>query len=211
MRSLFWRPGSERVEVLEARRDPVDLAAMGVEIVEAVVGLVEERVELRKAGIDPLLADREQLRLGPIDGLLDLGGVLVADPGDPTGRADEVPEHRLALDDPRVLDGVDRGRRLVGQARQVAATADRLELIAPLERLRDRDDVDRLTALEQLENRRVDRAVRLAVEVRRAQELRDLDDRVAVDEDGAQHGLLGLETLRRQTVDHALPDHGGLA
>ena len=72
----------------------------------------------------------------------------------------------------------------------------------PLERLRDGDDVDRLAALEQLEDRGVDPAVRLAVEVGRPQELGDLDDRVAVDEDRAEHGLLGLEALRRQAVDH---------
>ena len=88
------------------------------------------------------------------------------------------------------------------EARQVGPAADRLELLAPLERLGDRDDVDRLAPLEQVEDRRVDRAVGLAVEVLGAQELGDLDDRVAVDEDRAEHRLLGLETLRRQAVDH---------
>ena len=97
------------------------------------------------------------------------------------------------------------------EARQVGPAADRLELVAPLERLRDRDDVDRLAPLEQLEDRLVDRAVRLAVEVRGAQELGDLDDRVTVDEDRAEHRLLGLETLRRQAIDHGHPrSDGGL-
>ena len=45
-------------------------------------------------------------------------------------------------------------------------------------------------------------AVRLPVEVLRAQELRDLDDRLAVDQDRAENRLLGLQTVRRQTVDH---------
>ena len=66
---------------------------------------------MAEARLDPLLADGEQLRLGPVDRLLDLGRVLVADAGDPPGGADQVPEDRLALDDPGVLDGVDRGRR----------------------------------------------------------------------------------------------------
>ena len=65
-------------------------------------------------------------------------------------------QDRLALDDPGVLRGVDGGRRLVREARQVGAAADRLELVLALERLGDGDDVDRLAALEQLEDGRVD-------------------------------------------------------
>ena len=121
--------GRERVEVGEAGPHAADLAAVGVEVVEPVVGVVEERLERAEPGVDPLLADGEQLRLGAVDRLLDLGRVLVADAGDPPGRPDQVAQDRLALDDPGVLGDVDRGRRLVGQARQVGATADRLELV----------------------------------------------------------------------------------
>jgi len=114
------------------------------------------------------------------------------------------PEHedRLALDDPRVLDGMDRGGRRVGQAREVGPSADAFELVAPLERLGHRDDVDRLAALEQLEDRLEDLAVRLPVEVRWPQELGHLDDRVTVDEDRAEHRLLGFEALGRQAINH---------
>ena len=122
--------GRQRIEVREAGPDAADLAAVGVQVVEPVVGLVEERLQRGwKPDVDPLLADREQLRLGPVDRLLDLGGILVADAGDPARRADQVPQDRLALDDPGVLDGVDRGGRLVREARQVGPAADRLELV----------------------------------------------------------------------------------
>ena len=99
----------QRVEVREAGPDAADLAAVGVEVVQPVVGVVEERLERAEPDVDPLLADREQLGLGAIDRLADLGGVLVADAGDPAGRPDEVAEHGLALDDPGVLRR--RGRR----------------------------------------------------------------------------------------------------
>ncbi len=92
---------------------------------------------------------------------------------------------------------MDGGRGRVRQAREVGSSADRLEFIAPFQRLRHGDDVDRLAPFEELDHRRVDRRVRLAVEVRRSKELGHLDDRVTVDQDGAEHGLLGLETLRR--------------
>ena len=175
-------PGREGVEVGEPGPHAADLAAVGVQVIEPVVGVVEQRLERAEAGIDALLADREELRLGAIDGLLDLGRILVADPGDAARGADQVAQDRLALDDPGVLLDVDRGRRLVRQARQVGATADGLELVLALERFRDRDDVDRLAALEQVQDGRVDPRVRLTIEVGRPQELGDLDDRVAVDQ-----------------------------
>ena len=121
--------GRQRVEVREAGPDAADLAAVGVQVVEPVVGVVEQRLERAEPDVDALLADREQLGLGAVDRLLDLGRVLVADPGDPAGRADQVAQDRLALDDPGVLGGVDGGRRLVREARQVGAAADRLELV----------------------------------------------------------------------------------
>ena len=196
-------PRGERVQVGEAGPDAADLATVGVEVVEPVVGVVEQRLQRAEPGIDPLLADREQLRLGAVDRLLDLGRVLVADPGDPAGRSDQVPQDRLALHDPCVLRDVDRGRGLVRQAGQVGTATDGLELVAPFEGLGDGDDVDRLATLEQVEDRRVDPPVGLPVEVGRSQELGHLDHRVAVDQDGAKHRLLGLETLWRQAVNHA--------
>ena len=124
--------GGQRIQVGEAGPDPADLAPVGVQVVEPVVGVVEERLELAEAGLDPALADAEQLALGPVDRLLDLGRVLVADPGDLARGGDQVPQDRLALDDPRVLDGVDGGRRLVAEAGEVGPAADRLELaVAP--------------------------------------------------------------------------------
>src|SRR5689334_3469703 len=107
-----------------------------MQVVKPVVGVMEQRVQSRESDIDPLLADREQLSLRPVDRLLDLGGVLVADAGDPARRPNEVPQDRLALDDPRVLNGVDRRWRLAREAREVGATTDGLELVVALEGLR---------------------------------------------------------------------------
>jgi hypothetical protein len=84
---------------------------------------VQEHLERTEPCIDALLADREQFRLGPVDGLLDLGRILVADPGDPAGGADEVAEDSLALDDASVLGGMDSGRGLVAETRKVRAAA----------------------------------------------------------------------------------------
>ena len=55
--------------------------------------------------------------------------------------------------------------------------------------------------LEEVEDRAVDRAVVRAVEVVRLEDLRDLGHRVAVDEERAEHRLLGFDRLRGKTVD----------
>ena len=196
-------PGGQRVEVAEPRPDAADLAAVRVQVVEPVVRVVEQATEEREARRDPPLADREQLGLRAIDGLLDLGRVLVADAGDPARGPDQVPQHGLALDDARVLGRVDRGRGGVRERAQVRAPADRLEVLGALQGLGDGDDVDGLAPLEQVEDDRVDLGVGLPVEVLGLEELGDLDDRVAVDEDRAEDGLLGFDGLRGQAIDHS--------
>ena len=160
----------QRVEVGEAGADAADLALVLVQVVEPVVGRVEQRLERREAGLDALLADREQLLLRPVDDLADVRRPPVADPAILPGRADEVPQDALALDDAAVVDGVDRGRREVDEARQVGRAPDLVERALALEDLRDRDDVDRLAPLVELEDGPVDRPVVPAVEVLGSQE-----------------------------------------
>jgi hypothetical protein len=48
----------------------------------------------------------------------------------------------------------------------------------------------------QCQHRFVDVAVLLAVEVDRAQEVGDLQDRIRIDEDGPENALLSLDGLR---------------
>ena len=112
-----------------------------------------------KPGADPLLADREELLLRPVDDLADVAVFLVAEPGDPPGRADEVAQDALAFDDAGVVDGVHGRRREVDEAGQVGRAADLFEVALSFEDLADGDDVDRLTTLVEVEDRPVDRAV----------------------------------------------------
>ena len=203
-------PAGQRVQVREAGADAADLALVLVQVVQPVVGGVQQRLQRREAALDALLADREELLLRPVDGLADVRRVVVADGGDPAGRADQVAQDRLALDDAAVVDGVDRGGRQVDEAGQVGRAADLLQRRrCRSSDLRDGDDVHRLAPLVQLQDGPVDGAMCLAVEVLRPQEVRDLDDRVTVDQQGAQHRLLGLDGLRRQAVDGQRRSPGG--
>ena len=139
-----------------------------------------------------------------------LGPVLVADAGDLAGGRDQVAEDGLAFDDPGVLRGEDRGGRLVREGRKVRTSADLLQVAATLECLRDRDDVDRLTTLPELHHRGVDAAVGLPVEVLRVNNVGDLDDRIAIDEERAEDRLLGFDALGWKAVEgHADSEVGG--
>jgi hypothetical protein len=95
-----------------------------MQIIEPIVGVVQERLQGAESRVDALLADREELRFSAVDRLLDLGGVLVPDAGYPPRRPDQVSENGLALDDPSVLRRVDGRRCLVREARQVGSTPD---------------------------------------------------------------------------------------
>ena len=189
-------PGGQRVQVREPGADAADLAPMLVQVVESVIRGVQQAVERREPARDPLLADREQCLLGAVDGTVEVGRVVVADARDAPRRPDQVPQDPLPLHDARVVDGVDRGRREIDEAGQVRRPADPLQLPVTLQGLRHRDQVHRLPALVQLEDGAIDGAMVRAIEVVRPEHLRDLDDRIAVDEQGAQHRSLGLDGLR---------------
>jgi hypothetical protein len=84
-----------------------------------------------------------------------------------------------------------------GELVQPDAAADRLELAALLELVRQRDRVDRLVLAVELERGAVDLPVRLTVEVARVEDLADGRDRARRDHHRAENGLLGFEVLRR--------------
>ena len=140
-----------------------------------------------------MLADLEQDPLRPVDGDLGVVGLLVADRRDPPGGGDQVAQHRLALDDAAVVLDVDRRRHRVHQAGQVGRPAHRLQPIAPRQLVAQGDEVDGLALAVQAEHRLVDVGVLLAIEVGRPQEVGDLQDSVRIDEDRAEHALLGFD------------------
>ncbi len=168
---------------------------MLVQILEAVVRLPEQRRQGFEAPLRAALADLEEDPLRTIDGNLGVVRLLVADRGDLARRRDQVAEDRLALDDATVVLNVDRGRHRVHQAGQVRRSPDLVEPIPPCQLVPQRDEVDRLALSVEREHRLEDVTVLLAIEVRGVQEVRDAQDRLRVDEDGAEDALLRLDSL----------------
>ena len=61
-----------------------------------------------------------------------------------------------------------------------------------------RDEVDRIVALAERDHAVEDAAVRVAKEVARVDELGGVVERVVVDQDRAEDGFLGVETVRER-------------
>jgi hypothetical protein len=95
---------------------------------------------------------------------------------------------------------VDRGRYGVDEVQHVGGAADLSELVAPLELVGDCDEVGGLATLVEVKHGLVDPGVLLLVEILRLQEGRDLNDRVGIDEQGAEHRLFGLGVGRHEAI-----------
>jgi hypothetical protein len=138
-------------------------------------------------------------RLVPVDLRLDL-----------VGRVEQPAEHRVFLDDPRVLAQVADGGHGAREQLDRRRAADVLQVARLLEVLDERQRVDRLALGVQIEHPLVDAPVTLAVEVVRVEAL--IDDqrgqRGVRQQDRAEHRLLGLQVLGR---GHRRPAEGAAA
>ena len=95
----------------------------------------------------------------------------------------------------------DRG--FFHEQRDGGRTADELKLVGAAELLAESQRVDGRTAIEEGEHRLVHRAMRLRVEVRGSQNLDHARQRLAaLEENGAEHGALGVEIVRRDARGH---------
>ena len=111
---------------------------------------------------------------------------------------DQLAQHRHVADDRRVGGEVGGHRSLLDEQREGRGAADQRKLVRAPQLLLQREEVDRLAAIEQVEHPAIDRAMRLGVVVRVSQDLDDARQRLAaLEEDGAEHRALGIEVVRR--------------
>ena len=117
---------------------------------------------------DALLRQVEDDLLGPVDELDRLARPVEAEARDVVAGADQPAQRRHLADDARVVRGVRRGRHERGQLVDALRAADVRERAERSSSSTTRDRVDRLALRVEREDRPVDVAVALAVEVRRA-------------------------------------------
>ena len=111
---------------------------------------------------------------------------------------DQVPEGRLLLDDPRVVLDVGRARHAVDERGDVGRAADLVELAGPPELFLQRDQIDGVAALGELDHLVEDAAVGVAEEIVGVDDLGGEVERVVVQQDRAEDGALRFEVVRQR-------------
>jgi hypothetical protein len=168
--------------------------------VQLVELLVEDLVDRAEVLLAVVVSDVEHRPLGALHEVA--RGRLVRDDArlDLVRGRQQAAQQRVLAHDLGVVADVARRRDGAREGVDRALSAGLLEAAGLAHALGDREDVDPVALLVELEHHGVDRAVLVAVEVLRAQAL--LDDqavhRLVREEDRAEHGLLGLEVVRRR-------------
>ena len=154
---------------------------------------------MRELARHALLREVEHDLLGAVDELDRLTGPVEAEPRDVVAGADQPAQRRHLADDARVVRRVRRRRHERRELVHALGAADRVERPGAVELVDDGDRVDRLALRVEREDRLVDVAVALAVEVRGADVggLGDRPDRQRREHHCAEDRLLGIEILRR--------------
>ena len=83
-----------------------------------------------------------------------------------------------------------------GQLREIVSPAHQVELFAFFQRLFHRQDVDGLLFAGQLLDGLIDLLMLVLIKALRRQQVKDPQDRIFLQHDGPQHGLLQLHRLR---------------
>ena len=199
--------GEELVEVVVAGGDAGDRVAAGEVLLDAVDGELHQLADVAVRVDDTPVGDTEHPALGVVEGIVDVVGTAVADLGDVGGDEDQATQQRGVLDDPGVGGGVGDRRRGVLQRMQRLDAARLVEQAEPGQLLGDGDRVDRFAGLRHGHGDVEDVLVARLVEVVVAQPgLDDRPERVARQQNGAEHRLLG-----RQVVWRDPPTGGGHA
>ena len=103
------------------------------------------------------------------------------------GGEDQIAKGRLLLDDPRVVLDVGRSRHAVDERGDVRRPADLVEIAGAAELLFQRDEIDRVAALDELDHLVEDAPVRVAKEIRGVDHLGGEVERVVVQQDSPEH------------------------
>ncbi len=193
------KPAGDLVEVAEARRRAGQRRALARELLHLAQLVVEDLVDRAEVLLAVVVGDLEHRPLGLLDEIARRRGVVEHRRLDLVRRAQQAAHEGVLADDLRVAADPAEARHAAGQLVDRRLAAGLLELARRLQVLADREHVDRLALAIEHEHRLVDETMAVAVEVVGLQAL--LDDeavhRPVGEQDATEHGLLGLERVRR--------------
>ena len=160
-----WKPDVSLSSSLKPVGHARHVGAGLVQVHDPLEALLQQPFDVAEVARDPLLGEVEDDLLRAVDEVGGLAGPVLSEPCDLGARADEPAERRHLAHDPRVVGRVRRGRHERRELVDAGPAADLLELAALLERVDERDRVDRLALLVEREAGPEDDPVALAVEV----------------------------------------------
>ena len=193
-------PRGHLVEIGEPRRHARDQPLVLLELLDRGEAALHEVAQRHEPLADPVLRDLEDGFLRLVQDQVRVLLRLVRRRQDLVGGVNQVPEGGLLLDDARVVLDVGGARHAVGERRDVGGPADFVQLARPRQFVLQRDQIDRVAALAEYDHLLEDAAVRVAEEIPRVDQLRGVIERLVVDQDRAEHGLLRVERMRQRTV-----------
>ena len=200
----------ELVQVPESCGHPGDGFLSLVELLDLLETVLDEIFDRDEGGPDPLFRDLEDLPLRLVQRLSHVSRIIVSHLGDLGRRGDHQPPDRLLPHQAGIVGDVRSRGDQIRQAAQVGCAAHRLEKIVAAQMVGQRHQVHRFGPLEEGAHRLEDLAVGFPVEVVPVEDFYDLEDRFVLDQDTAQHGLLGLYVLWGNLIGIALELGHGL-
>ncbi len=201
--------GSQLVELEEPRVDAGDRLPLLGEVFDPFDAERADLSQGKEAGAQPFLGDVEDRFFGFIEHLV--GGTFGPHRRGENllGRADQLAEDRLFLDDLRVVLDVCGARGAVDQRGEVGDPSARVKRPHALQGIAERDEVERGPHLRQLFERLEDPSMTLRVKSLVGEELLRLVDLPVVEENRPQNGsfrLVGVrEGFRKNVLQHDRP------
>ena len=187
------------VQVGEAGGQTGDGVGAVEQRVDAVDGLGEDVVEThRTAGLGALFGDLEDLALGLVENLVAVAALgRIGAVGDLAADADQFAQRGPLANDSGVGLDVGHRRSVLGQLAQVGQAADLVQVAFLVQLFGHGNHVERHVALGQHVDGAEDQPVVMAVEVAVRDLVGDPFPGVVVQHQATQHGLLGLDGMRR--------------
>ena len=195
------QPSGHAVHVVEAGAHPRHFfGAVLMQFVDAVDQLNDQRVHALEAlpRARALLADLEDHAFGFVEDLRHRTALRIERVGrDLVARRDELAQHRALANDLGVAAQVGGTWHALRECVQVDETATVLGLAEALQLLEYGDHVGRLGRVDQRADRCVDQPMLVAVEVAVGQQVAGAVPRAVVEQQTAEHALLGFDRVRR--------------
>jgi hypothetical protein len=153
--------------------------------------LLQRGLDVTQLRVRGLIAQREDALLRAIERERDVRRLAVRVGRDGGRGAEQSTQDRAVAHDARVPFDLDRRGHELGELAEVRRPPDAVELLAPSQLDLHGQRIDPLAALQQRLHGPVDALVPGEVEVVLPEKVGDLEDRVAVDQEAAEHLLLG--------------------